>query len=310
MAETLIHGTTTEVPVVRAVDGDTVKIELDGEEENLRILALDTEESRAGSGKPRTPWGEAAKAEAESFFEAGETITIEFPGTEPLEECLKRYRGNYGRPLVYVYRDGEDFVERMIRTGFSPYFTKYGYAEFESHHRRYVAAEREAQAARIGVWNQLEVNGAVMRNYSALGVWWTLRAELIEAYRRARTAGAAVLDSRLDYEELAERVGDEVTVFTELDSYRRAGATHAVVDIGSLHQPFKLFLPDALETTAGQRVLSLLDERYVSEGYDGATIEEPRRSYAYVRGELALYRDEPEIVVTSVEQLADSPPSA
>jgi hypothetical protein len=50
-------GTTLEVPVDRPVDGDTVRVLINGRSEALRILALDTEESRPGGDKPMTPWG-------------------------------------------------------------------------------------------------------------------------------------------------------------------------------------------------------------------------------------------------------------
>ena len=76
-----------------------------------------------------------------------------------------------------------------------------------------------------------------------------------------------------------------------------------MVDIGSRHQPFKLFLPD-IESGDGQRLLALLDSRYIAK--DPSHI---RRSYAYVRGPLKLFRDEPEITVTSADQILDAPPS-
>ncbi len=314
MANASYFGTTIDVEVIAVVDGDTVKIDLEGEPENLRILTLDTEESRPVPGKPYTPWGAAAKEEATSFFPEGSTITVEFPGDEPVDTCLRRYRDNYGRPLVYIHKDGEDFQERMIQRGYSPYFTKYGYAHFESYHDRYIEAERQAQADHIGVWDQIEANGQEMRNYDTLNAWWTLRAEIVESFRQAKASGVENLyDSRLDYAELSDRIGDEVIIFTELRNYRRTlGGDHAIVTIGSQSQPFKLFIPDAFETLDGERILSLLTERYIAGEYDGQTIGRPRRSYAYVSGTVTRYPEpdgDPEIVVTSIDQIADQPPS-
>ncbi|AUV80871.1 nuclease [Salinigranum rubrum] len=308
-------GTTQEVGVERVVDGDTIKVRFpeagDAESDvvDLRILALDTEESRGGSGKPKTPWGVAAKEHATEFVPSGSTVTLEFPGTESLAECLRRYRDNYGRLLVYVYVDGEDFQEHMIREGYSPYFTKYGYAAVQVNHERYREAEREAQANDRGVWNQFAVNGAEMRDYHGLSAWWALRAEAVERYRAAATEGD-VFDSRLDYDALRERAGSEATVFTEIAEVERVGAAHAVASNGSREQRFKLFLPDALETESGQRVLSLLRQRYVAES-DGTTVQRPTRSYAFVTGPVKRYppRDgEPEIDVTSIEQVTDVAP--
>ena len=96
---------------------------------------------------------------------------MEFPGREAPEEAFTRHRDNFGRLLVWAYMGEVDFQQQMIRDGFSPYFFKYGRAEFGSHDDRYSEAERQAQADHIGVWNQVEVNGSEMRNYAALAVW-------------------------------------------------------------------------------------------------------------------------------------------
>lgn len=169
MSSPNIHGTSRSVEVINAVDGDTLKVSVVGEQENLRLLALDTEESYVGGGKPVTPWGKKAKETATEIFPEGSIATIEFPGDKPFEECLMKYRDNYGRLLTYAHTDdGEDFQESMIRDGYSPYFTKYGYAEFEDHDSQYREAERRAQANGRGIWDQLSVNSAVMRDYDSL----------------------------------------------------------------------------------------------------------------------------------------------
>jgi micrococcal nuclease len=298
------QGTTFEVTVVRVVDGDTLLVSANETEERLRLAALDTEESNHGSDKPVTPWGKEAKKEATEFFEVGAELTLEFAGNEPLEVCLTRYRDNFGRLLVWAYRGEDDFQEHMIREGYSPYFTKYGFADFESHHARYLRAQRAAQAAHVGVWNQAEVNGSEMRNYALLGVWWDLRAQVISDYRRFRADRPPLLNSRLDYEQIVAlaREGAEAVIFTELRSYTKVGQRKAIAEIGSKHQPFKVFLPD-VDGDEGQQVLALLDNRYIAKDPD-----HPRRSYAYVKGPLKLFRDEPEVTVTGAEQISDAPP--
>ena len=298
------EGTTLKATVSRVVDGDTLVVDVDGREEKLRLAALDTEESNRGSDKPVTPWGKKAKEEATAFFPAGTTVTLEFAGSEPPEEAIELYRDNFGRLLVWAYRDDEDFQERMIGLGFSPYFTKYGFADFAGHHARYLAAQRRAQTADIGVWNQVAVNGSEMRNYALLGVWWDLRGQLIEDYRRRKAERPELLNSRRDYAKLVELAGAEAeaVIFTELRTVSRVGQNNAIVEIGSRSQPFKLFLPD-VEGAEGQAILALLDNAYV-DGDDN----HPRRSYAYVHGPLKLFRDEPELVVTSALQISDAPP--
>ncbi|MEO0678113.1 MAG: nuclease, partial [Pseudomonadota bacterium] len=94
-------GTTFTAKVDRVVDGDTVRIFIDGESESVRILALDTEETRAGS-KPKTPLGTIASDRAKALLSPSDEVEVMLPGNEPLDVALKKYRGNFGRPLTYL----------------------------------------------------------------------------------------------------------------------------------------------------------------------------------------------------------------
>lgn len=299
-------GTTINARVSRVVDGDTIRVVFPGQEEDesLRLLSLDTEESFVGGSKPVTPFGRKAKERAEAFFQPDDQVTLEFPGHEDVDTCLRRYRGNFGRLLVFVHKAGVDFQETMIREGFSPYFVKYGNAPFADHHRRYQQAEREAQGKHIGVWDQINVNGSEIRNYAALGTWWKLRASIIDEYRRIKPEHADLFDSRLDFDTIVEKAnaGAGAIVFSELRSMQRVGQQSALIRIGSVRQPFSLFLPD-VESDLGQEVVQLLASRYLPGDAD-----HPRRSYAYVTGELTMFRDNPEIVVASASQITDDMP--
>jgi len=302
-----LKGTHFDAPFSRVVDGDTIRVFLPGssDDESLRILSLDTEESNAGGGKPVTNWGKAAKERAKSYFEGTSTVTIEFPGNEDLETCLQKYRGNFGRLLVHVFKDGEDYQEAMIREGYSPYFNKYGNANFAAHHKRYIQAERDAQRDKAGLWDQIAVNGQERRNYAALGVWWELRARSIDHYRKLKAIDPSILNSRLDFPRITELAtsGTKATIFTEIASVRRVGGKHGLISIGSLHQPFALFIPD-MDSEEGQKIIQLLETRYISSGESN-----PRRSYAYVTGKLSLFRDNPQMVIESPDQITDLPPS-
>ncbi len=300
---TLLYGTHLQVQFVRVVDGDTIRVKLPGQddEEALRILALDTEETHAGS-KPVTPWGRKASERAKAFFQNADEVTIEFPGNEDLETCLQKYRGNFGRLLVFVYRDGVDFQQTMIEEGYSPYFVKYGNAAFTSHHLRYTQAEITAQRAKAGVWDQVSVNGSELRNYAALGTWWKLRASVIDDFRSRRRTHPHILNTRLDYAQLQNlaRVQVQTTVFTEVRSVFRVGGIHALVTIGSNEQPFNLFIPD-MDSEQGQDIINLLNTRYISSAED-----HPRQSYVYVSGSMSLYDDKPQMVIHSASQFADN----
>lgn len=299
------NGTVLRATVSGVTDGDTIDVQGDdlAEEETLRILALDTEESSTGLPKPKTPWGVEAKNHANEYFNEGDEVQLEFPGDEDLETCLQRYRGNFGRLLVYVFKGSQDYQAHMIEEGYSPYFVKYGYAHHEELHRRYTEAERHAQSKHIGVWNQKEVNGEVMRPYKALTTWWHLRARVIDGYRDAVEQGTSILNPRLDYATIVDKAEAEetVTVFSDMRRPTFVSTDKAIIPIGSQKQPFKFYLPRA-RSESGQEVLMLLQERYIAEG-----VEKPARSYGYVEGKLKMYEGEPEMVLTSADQLRDRP---
>lgn len=303
MASSLIKGTSLTVRFSRVVDGDTLRVFLPGAEkdESVRVLVLDTEESYAGSSKPVSPWGKEAKTFAQSFFEGAQSLTIEFPGTEPVDQAIVKHRGNFGRLLVFVYKDGIDFQQTMIRKGYSPYFNKYGNANFPGHHARYVAAERAAQVDNIGVWDQLTVNGSVVRNYPALQVWWNLRAKLIDEYRALKAADKTVYNSRLDHEKLIElaTAGANATVFTEVSNVRRVSGSIGIIGIGSPDRPFTLKIPD-MDSIEGRRLLTLLGNRYISESED-----KPRRGYCYVTGRMELFRGNPQLEIANTTAVTD-----
>src|SRR5690606_40250690 len=63
---------------------------------------------------------------------------------------LSRFRDNYGRLLALIFIDDLDYQEHLISLGYSPYFPKYGNVRTEALHRRYLAAERKAQAQGLG----------------------------------------------------------------------------------------------------------------------------------------------------------------
>ena len=221
-----------------------------------------------------------------------------------------KYRGNFGRLLVFVSKtDGTDFQEHMIKEGFSPYFTKYGYAAIDSLSDAYMSAERAAQSRFVGVWDQVTGNGSEINNYALLKTWWTLRGEIIQNYRTRIAAGESILNTRLDYPQLITLATNQstATIFTEIRNMKRVGTVHMVADIGSRQQPFQIFVPN-FESSTGQEIIRLMENRYISSGEN-----HHRRSYAYVTGALELYQGNPnfppivELKVTSVDQIKDAP---
>lgn len=299
----LIKGTSISVRLHYVVDGDTIRVYLPGGEssESIRILCLDTEESFSFGSKPKTPWGLEAKKFAKSFFQGTETVTLEFPGTDPVESALFKYRGNFGRVLAFVYKDGIDFQQTMIRKGYSPYFNKYGNAVYPSHHARYVEAERQAQIDNVGVWDQIGVNGFVARDYELLKAWWDLRAGRIDQYRKLRATDKTVYNTRLDYDTVLKLAEDGAiaTIFTEVSDVRRTSESFGVIDVGSQSRPFGLKIP-SIDSPNGRKIIALLRTRYIGSA------SKPALGYCYATGRLEMYQGSPHMEILNADAITDT----
>jgi micrococcal nuclease len=92
--------------VSRVIDGDTIEIELDGAEEDVRYIGVDTPETV----KPDTPvqcYGPEASAFNHRFAE-GHDVELAFD---------RERRDVYGRLLAYVYVDGTLVNAELVRRG-------------------------------------------------------------------------------------------------------------------------------------------------------------------------------------------------
>ena len=124
--------------VERVVDGDTIRVRLDGRSETVRYIGVDTPETK----KPGTPvqcFGKQASRENERLV-GGERVRL-VVGSEP--------RDRYGRLLAYVRRG--DVEERLLRGGFARTLTIRPNDRYEG---RFRLAEARAQASRRGLWGR------------------------------------------------------------------------------------------------------------------------------------------------------------
>ncbi len=287
----------TGLQVVDVIDGDTLRVTINGEEESLRLLCVDTEESQSGGSKPVTRAGKLASEMAKDYFSDGNggwcKVDIEFESDAPLEECLKQERGNYGRLLTYIFKDGENYNLHSIQGGWTPYFVKYGQSRF--YHKEFLAAEASAQANRRVIWDPATNEGGASRDYDTLMPWWSSRGSLVDAFRREGRARGA-LDARDDYPRLLEamRTEQEVSLFCDLQGgfiwVEGAGLIH----VGTKDQPCSLWFP-GLNNTNKTPLVRLIEDRYAGYG----------RGYVYVTGKVTSYKDKPQIVITSVSPFAD-----
>jgi micrococcal nuclease len=94
--------------VTRVVDGDTVEVQLDGTEEDVRYIGVDTPET-VKPGEPVQCFGKRASGFNHALVE-GERVRLVFD---------QERRDVYGRLLAYVYLDGLFVNADLVRRGYA-----------------------------------------------------------------------------------------------------------------------------------------------------------------------------------------------
>ncbi len=288
--------------VTKVVDGDTIKVALNGQREFLRLHCIDTEESFSNGTKPVTQLGIASTKMAKQYFTHADgsfvNVDIEFDSDDSVEACLDKYRDNHGRLICYVHKGAENYNLKTIREGWSPYYTKYGRSQ--EYHQQMVEAEAQAQAHHLKIWNPDANPQSASRNYNLLMAWWSLRDSVIQDYRcYGRPAGA--LSVRLDFPKIiaAAEKQVEIIIFCDLqDGITKWIGSGALIHTGSKDHIIKLWIPEA-KFEKNAPLVQLIQKRYAGLG----------RGYVYVRGQVIMYRDKPEITLTDLRQLSDFCPT-
>ncbi len=136
-------GLTENATVDYVVDGDTVDMIIDGVKERVRLIGVDTPETK----KENTPiqcFGPEATAFTQSLLPEGTSVYLE----RDVEA-----RDIYGRLLAYAYLvDTGAFVNlELVRQGYAQLLT---IPPNVAHTSEFVDAARAAEAADVGLWAQ------------------------------------------------------------------------------------------------------------------------------------------------------------
>lgn len=128
--------------IVRYVDGDTIVVNMNGTDETIRFIGIDTPETH----KPNTPvqcYGPAAAAHTQNTIKAaGGKVRL-------VSDSLSTNRDRYNRLLRYVYLpDGTDLNELNVQEGYAFYYPYFPFSKKAD----FLAAEKSAQAAHKGLW--------------------------------------------------------------------------------------------------------------------------------------------------------------
>jgi micrococcal nuclease len=146
-------GASANATVKRVVDGDTLVIDMDSGEEKVRLIGVDTPESKKNkkAEKDSSRSGQSLDAiVALGKRAAAFTKELVPPGTEVVIETDVQGRDKYGRLLVYVYLpDGRMVNMVIIAEGYASTMT---IPPNVKHAEEFLKAERSARAQNKGLW--------------------------------------------------------------------------------------------------------------------------------------------------------------
>ena len=128
----------TSVQVVQVIDGDTVRVDLGGQETPVRLIGIDTPE-RDGPFTDEECFGpRASRFTADAL--GGRRVDLEFD--------VER-TDRFDRTLAYVWVEGSLFNERILREGYAVLAT---FPPNVRYVERLRAAQRRARDAGAGLW--------------------------------------------------------------------------------------------------------------------------------------------------------------
>ncbi len=123
--------------VRQVIDGDTITVSGIG---TVRLIGVDAPE-KTGGYRESEPYGDAATRYLKGLIE-GKLVTLEYDGDR---------KDQYNRTLAYVLlEDGTCVNEEIIRAGWAETYRRFEYWRKPA----FQAAEREARAARRGIWQR------------------------------------------------------------------------------------------------------------------------------------------------------------
>lgn len=133
----------SEVPaidarLVRITDGDTIVVDVDGKQERIRLIGINTPETKHS---PRGP---------QPFADEATDALGQLLGRHPLQLRLDaEERDHYGRLLAYVYANDTFVNEAMVRQGWAHAMR---IPPNVRHAKRFERLANAAKRARIGIW--------------------------------------------------------------------------------------------------------------------------------------------------------------
>lgn len=135
--------------VTKITDGDTLHIMMDGRDETVRLIGMNTPET-VDPRRTVECFGKEASERMKEIVK-GKIVRLEYDDSQSI-------RDTYDRLLAYVYlEDGQMINRKMIAEGYAyeyTYLTPYRYQ------REFRDAQALAQSAKRGLWSPDTCNGS------------------------------------------------------------------------------------------------------------------------------------------------------
>lgn len=131
--------------VSKVIDGDTIKVEIDGQIKTVRLIGVDTPEVDSGVTDLEC-FGNEASSKTKELLN-GKLVKLEADLTQANQD-------KYGRLLRYVYLEGdlESINEKLIKQG---YAFEYTYKVPYKLKDKFDEAEDYARENEVGLWGEI-----------------------------------------------------------------------------------------------------------------------------------------------------------
>jgi micrococcal nuclease len=132
-------------PVTRVVDGDTLRVLIQGQDTAVRLIGIDTPETVAPN-RPVECAGPEASVYAEQLM-AGQSVYLELDSSQGTYD-------RYDRVLAYVWLADRDVMVNlaMLQAGLAEEYT---YDDVYAYQADFQRAERQAKDDLRGLWGQI-----------------------------------------------------------------------------------------------------------------------------------------------------------
>jgi endonuclease YncB( thermonuclease family) len=129
--------------VVSIIDGDTIDVMIRGKAERVRLLAIDTPETK-DPRKPVQCFGNEATKKMQSFV-SGKYVRL-------VDDRSQGNRDKYSRLLRYVYEDKTFINREMVAQGYA-----FSYKQYPTKYlNEFNKLEQQAREKNLGLWNKCQ----------------------------------------------------------------------------------------------------------------------------------------------------------